>query len=239
MKNEEQQVLALAATIQALSAVQEVAVKGQFDEYRALPVFHALTHYSPSDTLTAYNNDFTALYYGMRQLKHLLSDKLDRDLAQYLLAVLSLELKLVKSLRMRHALQHELQTFINDSQAASLRNDAEAARFSMDEDDFDDSDGQEEDDKAQNLNDYLVSDTAIAQFAEIYKQTASNTEPRIMVKGSHQYLQNETSANQIRALLLAALRGAAFFRHYGGKRIDFMMKRKQYLEIIEQFYSLK
>lgn len=237
MKNEEQQVLALAATIQALSTVQDVAVKGQFDEYRALPVFHALTHYSPDDTLSAYNNDFTALYNGMSQLKHLLSDKLDRDLAQYLLAVLSLELKLVKNLRMRHTLQRELQDFINESQAAALRNDAESVRFSMDEDNFDDD--EQEDDQTQKLNDYLVSDDAIARFAEIYKQTASNTEPRIMVKGSHQYLQNETSANQIRALLLAALRGAAFFRHYGGKRIDFMIKRKQYLDIIEQFYSLK
>lgn len=207
MNNDEQQVIALAATVQALTAVHEVATTGTFDEHRAIPLFQGLIHYNPDDTLSAFGGDSNELFHGLTQLERLFGDTLDRDIAQYLLAVVSIELKLVRNPQMRQILNSELQQIAHRLEYNTA------------------------DDVVQ---ENLTSLETISDFASIYKQTASQTEPRIMIKGNHEHLQNENSANQIRALLLAALRAAAFFRHYGGKRIDFMMKRKQYLEIVKQ-----
>lgn len=219
INNDEQQVIALVGAIQALSAVQSVSIKGEFNEQHALPVFYSLINYNAEDTLAAYNNDRYALHHGFQQLKKMFSDALDRDLAQYMLAVITIERKLVTNPKMRGILQHQLQNLGNE-----LRNDGQ----------YDDNVGGDAENHTHELEEGLIHQNSIGRFADIYKQTASHTEPRIMVKGNHQFLQSETSANQIRALLLGALRGAAFFRHYGGKRMDFMMKRKQYLDIINR-----
>lgn len=226
MNEEKQQALALAATIQALSVVHEVATQGHFDEYQALPLLQALVNYSPEDTLSAYGGDIAPLRPGLTQMKQLFSDNANRDIAQYLLAVLSIELKLVRDNGMRHLLQNEL------GQTSRQLNefDAEQNRDNGDEDHLIGS----EHTLSPTALAHLASEDIMAQFAEVYKQTASRTEPRIMIKGNHQFLQQETTANQIRAMLLAALRGAAFFRHYGGKRFDLMMKRGRYIEISGQ-----
>ncbi len=229
MNNDEQQVIALAATLQALSSVEEVAVKGQFDERHALPIFHSLATYNPEDTLSAFGGDIYQLQYGIRQLKRLFGDELNRDLAQYLLAVVSIELKLVKNPAMRQILQQSLATLsaeINNFSITESENDADSDDERIDDEDVIQS-------KYKNTEEFLVSPEVVAELADTYKQTASQTEPRIMIKGNHQFLQNEQSANQIRALLLGALRAVGFFRHYGGKRMDFMLKRKQYLAICE------
>ncbi|MBS9777456.1 MAG: DUF489 family protein [Gammaproteobacteria bacterium] len=215
--NDEQQVIALAGTVQALTAVQAVSTRGEFDEAHALPIFYSLINYNSEDTLSAYDNNRFALNYGFSQLKKLFSDELDRDLAQYILAVISIERKLVTNPNMRALLQSDLLSLCNE-----LRNN-DSSPSTYDEDDII---------TTESLDEKLVRSDTIEQFANLYKKTASNTEPRIMIKGDQQYLQREGSANQIRALLLGALRGAAFFRHYGGKRVDFMMKRKTYLELI-------
>lgn len=227
MNEEAQQALALAATVQALSIVHEVATQGRFDEYQALPLLQGLATYSPEDTLTAYGGSIAPLRPGVTQLKKLFSDNANRDIAQYLLAVLSIELKLVRDTRMRQLLQRDLGQISQQINVLS----AETTAREDDEDSIVDLDES----LPADVLAHLASDEMIAQFAELYKQTASRTEPRIMIKGNHQFLQQETSANQIRAMLLAALRGAAFFRHYGGKRFDLMMKRGRYIEIAEQF----
>lgn len=233
MNQEQQQVIALAATVQALSSVQEIAIKGRFNEDNALPLFRSLTTYSPDSVLQAFGNDKSSLTHGISQLKHLFSDQLDRDLVQYLLAVLSIELKLVRSPQMRSILQTELQSLSSEiSHPDADNNDNFAAMFEDDEEDGDNTEDSRSELTVEQYNDRLLSADSIAKFADIYKQTASQIEPRIMIKGNHQYLQSETSANQIRALLLAALRGAAFFRHYDGRRVDLMFKRSRYVEII-------
>ncbi len=224
MNQEEQQAIALAATIQALSIVHEVATEGKFDEELAKPLFQALITYSPDDTLSAYGGQSRALHYGIKQLKEMFGDNLNRDIAQYLLSVLTIELKLVRSTNMRQLLQAELQRI-----AAQIEN---ASRFGSLELDEDDDEGENFARETTQTSALLTSREVIGELAMLYKQTASQTEPRIMIKGNHQFLQQEVSANQIRALLLAALRGAAFFRHYGGKRFDLMMKRHQYVEIL-------
>lgn len=221
MNQEEQQALALVATVQALSIVNDVATQGKFDGEYARPLLQSLVTYNPAETLDAYGGNTTALRFGITQVKKLLSDDLSRDIAQYLLAVIAIELKLVRNNHMRQLLQSEMQriAYQHSNQTVAFDND--------NDDDWD------SDDEPAVVHTLTDADT-IGEFAELYKQTASQIEPRIMIKGNHQYLQQESSANQIRALLLAALRGAAFFRHNGGKRLDLMVKRGRYVEIIDK-----
>lgn len=225
MNQEEQQALALAATAQALSLVHEVATQGKFDSHRAEPTLQALINYNPEDTLSAYGNNLAALDFGISQLKKLFSDELDRDIAQYLLAVIAIERKLVCNDEMRGQLQSELQRIAHQFLQTPNNDDHWS----------DDNDDDDNNDTSSTAKHALTSTEALSEFAELYKQTASQTEPRIMIKGNQEFLQQQTSANQIRALLLAALRAAAFFRHYGGKRLDLMMRRGQYLEILGQW----
>lgn len=229
---DEQQIIGLAAAVQALATMQSVAVKGEFNDHHAAPVFSALIHYNPESALAAYDNHIVGLSPGLNQLKALFADALDKDLAQYLLAVVTIERKLVLQPAMRQILQSQLQALGSELRQNTQDNVGYNDVFDGGFDDDDENSNNEE--NTRPLTELLVEENAIERFAAIYKKTASNTEPRIMVKGNHQFLQSETSANQIRALLLAALRGAAFFRHYGGKRMDFMLKRKQYLSIINR-----
>lgn len=220
MNVDEQQVLSLAATLQALRLVQAVATEGKFDTDKAAPVLQALVSYNPDDTLEAYGGNLDALQPGMALLRGLFTENPDRDLSQYLLTVIAIELKLVRDARMRRILQTEMQRLAQQAHHQPAFDDNEISS-----------------DELFQGETALVSDDMLAEFAALYKQTASQTEPRIMVKGNQQFLQQESSANQIRALLLAALRGAAFYRHNGGKRFDLMVKRKQYLHILASWLS--
>lgn len=69
----------------------------------------------------------------------------------------------------------------------------------------------------------------IAALAELYKDTVSSLQPRIMVKGEESVLRNTDSKNMIRALLLAGMRAAVLWRQRGGNRIRLIFQRKQFL----------
>jgi len=67
----------------------------------------------------------------------------------------------------------------------------------------------------------------IAQLADIYSNTVSKLQPRIMVQGEPLHLQNSENVNRIRALLLAGIRSALLWRQCGGSRWQILLKRKQ------------
>lgn len=72
--------------------------------------------------------------------------------------------------------------------------------------------------------------TIIAGLADIYRQTASTLQPRIMVKGDESVLSNSSSQNMIRALLLAGIRATVLWSQCGGSRIKLIFQRKALLE---------
>jgi high frequency lysogenization protein len=49
-----------------------------------------------------------------------------------------------------------------------------------------------------------------------------------MVEGNPAYLQQPVQVNQIRALLLAAVRGAVLWRQLGGSQLRLLFRRRQY-----------
>jgi high frequency lysogenization protein len=67
-----------------------------------------------------------------------------------------------------------------------------------------------------------------ARLAQLYVQTLSPLRPRVMVEGNQAFLQQPAQQNQIRALLLAAIRAAVLWRQLGGSQWRLLFRRRQY-----------
>ena len=72
-------------------------------------------------------------------------------------------------------------------------------------------------------------ENVIASLAHTYSQTISTLLPKIMVNGEHTHLANPSTADRIRALLLAAIRAAVLWRQCQGNRWQLFFKRKKIL----------
>jgi high frequency lysogenization protein len=66
-----------------------------------------------------------------------------------------------------------------------------------------------------------------ANLADIYHNTLSTLQPRIMVVGDQQCLSNQSTVNKIRALLLAGIRASLLWRQCGGSRWKLLLFRKK------------
>ena len=76
----------------------------------------------------------------------------------------------------------------------------------------------------------LMHDNVIASLAHVYSETISTIKPRIMVQGEHVYISNSNLANQIRAVLLSAIRAAVLWRQCGGTRWQLLLQRRAIVE---------
>lgn len=85
---------------------------------------------------------------------------------------------------------------------------------------------------------HLTHDTIIAALAEIYVNTVSTLQPRIMVSGEHGHLQNPANANRVRALLLAGMRSAVLWSQCGGGRLQLIFRRKALLAEAQRLLAL-
>jgi high frequency lysogenization protein len=92
--------------------------------------------------------------------------------------------------------------------------------------------------EVQNEQFGLLHENTLANLADIYVQTISTLQPRIMVNGDQSYLSRTDTANKIRALLLAGVRSALLWRQCGGSRWKFIFYRNkiqsELLNLIEQ-----
>ncbi len=77
----------------------------------------------------------------------------------------------------------------------------------------------------------LMHANVLAGLADTYAETVSTLNPKIMVNGEPARLQDSSVANQIRALLLAAMRSAVLWRQCGGSRIGLLLGRRKLAEI--------
>lgn len=68
-------------------------------------------------------------------------------------------------------------------------------------------------------------ENVVANLAEIYSSTISTFPFRIQVVGEYQYLQQQRVANQVRVLLLAAIRAATLWRQLGGTRWRLLLNK--------------
>jgi high frequency lysogenization protein len=70
--------------------------------------------------------------------------------------------------------------------------------------------------------------TVQARLAELYVATLSQLRPRVIVHGNPVNLSNPQLVEQIRALLLAAVRSAVLWRQVGGSQIRLLLRRREY-----------
>lgn len=70
----------------------------------------------------------------------------------------------------------------------------------------------------------------IAHFADLYSESLSQLEPRILVRGDSLHLRNPENQSRIRALLLAAVRSAMLWRQVGGNRWQLLFGQKHLLQ---------
>jgi high frequency lysogenization protein len=74
----------------------------------------------------------------------------------------------------------------------------------------------------------LMHENTLLKLGQLYKDTISNLNPRIIISGEQIHLSNEINASRIRALLLAGLRSAILWRQCGGSRWSLLLNRKKY-----------
>ena len=75
----------------------------------------------------------------------------------------------------------------------------------------------------------LMHENIFAKLGALYKETISTMEPKIIVHGEQPYLNNDSNANKVRALLLAGIRSAVLWRQCNGSRWHILFGRKSYL----------
>lgn len=68
----------------------------------------------------------------------------------------------------------------------------------------------------------------VQRLAQLYVDTISTLQPRIVVEGNPQFLRQDVQVAQIRALLLAAIRSAVLWRQLGGSQWRLLFRRRQY-----------
>lgn len=83
--------------------------------------------------------------------------------------------------------------------------------------------------KAQAQAEYFdsVHENVLANLGDIYYNSISTLQPRIMVNGDERYLSQPAIVNKIRALLLAGIRSTLLWRQCGGARWKFLFYRKK------------
>ncbi len=73
-----------------------------------------------------------------------------------------------------------------------------------------------------------------ASLGGLYADTISQLQPRIMVSGESEILNNSDNANKIRTLLLASIRSAVLWQQLGGSRWQLLLKRKKIVATAKQ-----
>lgn len=76
----------------------------------------------------------------------------------------------------------------------------------------------------------MGDDTMLASLADIYIDCISTLGTRIQVAGQPELLKQTHVQHKVRALLLAAVRGAVLWRQAGGSRLHLLFKRKQLVQ---------
>lgn len=79
-----------------------------------------------------------------------------------------------------------------------------------------------------------ASPEVIKAFAQIYATHISPLKPRVMVQGNPHYLAQDHVVDEIRAILLAALRSAVLWRQLGGSTFDFLFKRNAMAAVLAE-----
>jgi len=77
----------------------------------------------------------------------------------------------------------------------------------------------------------ILHENVIANLADVYAESISVIEPKIMVAGNPTYLTDSYYSNKIRALLLALMRSTILWLQKGGSRWHLILQRKKVITL--------
>ena len=73
----------------------------------------------------------------------------------------------------------------------------------------------------------IPHENIIAALADLYSNSISQLNPKIVVHGEEEYLSIHQNADKVRALLFAAIRAAVLWRQCGGNRWQFIFQKSK------------
>jgi len=88
---------------------------------------------------------------------------------------------------------------------------------------------------AQALDKPVTDEEMIRTLANLYRSSISQMNPRIMVSGDPDNLNDNTIASTIRAALLGGVRSVVLWRQCGGTRPKLLLQRSQYVRQTDVF----
>jgi high frequency lysogenization protein len=199
--------LALAGIFQSATLVQQLATTGRADDDATLASIESLFKIEADDVPSVFSGT-AGVSLGLKTLAGFAgSDKSDTNLAvlAYVFSLMHLTHKMLR----RPELLEQLTGLIQSVQ-------------------------RQKDYFESTQQDAGINTTLLARFADIYSETISTLQPRIIVKGNPDFLQQDDIVNRIRCLLLAGARAAVLWEQLGGGRIQFLFKRKQFAMTAEE-----
>ena len=78
------------------------------------------------------------------------------------------------------------------------------------------------------------TDDTVLEIGQLYKDTFSKLEPRIVISGDNQYLKEDLNAARIRTALMAAIRSVYLWKSCNGSNFKFFLFRKRYIKRIRE-----
>lgn len=88
--------------------------------------------------------------------------------------------------------------------------------------------------KSQTEHFSLTHENVLANLGNLYLQTVSKLQPRIMINGVPDHLSRPEVADKIRTCLLAGIRSAMLWKQCGGRRWKFLLFRKKTVVEVER-----
>ncbi len=79
-----------------------------------------------------------------------------------------------------------------------------------------------------------INDTIIENLSDIYSHSISQFHYKVQIIGKLQYMKNPKVFNQIRALLLSAIRASVLWQQLGGKRHHLFLARNRLLTLAKE-----
>jgi high frequency lysogenization protein len=203
------QCIALAGLTQAVRVVQHIAWKGATNDTDFKAVLASILRVNAKSAAAVYGGSFE-LSSGLRYLNNQLDPEhkdKDPEFVHLVINVISLQKQLQKN--------PILMTKLGE------KTDQLSTKYL----------------ESEFYTDDTLFEELIESCSEAYKQTLSQLNNRIQVKGEPKYLKEEKNQLKVRAALLSAIRAVFLWRQSGGSRWHFLFNKKNLLETIRQLIS--
>lgn len=192
--------IALVGIYQSAQMVYDLATTGKTDELAFKTTIQSLFKDNPKDTLDVYGGDVANIQLGVNTLLAQMSSNS---------TVQNRNIEITRYVLSMMILERKLSQI--DGKMGSIHTMLTTSK------------GQQEHFGEMHEN-------VLASLANCYAKNVSDVQPRVMVNGKHGHLQNSTTANKIRAILLAGIRSSMLWRQVGGSRWGLIWSRKKYLQ---------